>query len=199
MYLTNSFSINMIPIQQFSEGADVLCRPISREEAAERCAWEEPTCAIGHEDLWAIVRRELELPEDKENARRTIALGVDNEALVAQYTGPRLPEGCTELPEHAHVRYWLVKACEPREVVAARQQSSAEASLRVDLHAARARVEVLEGALSQVRRENAELRDRSAHTGLFGPGNQPLPDRVEDRVARMRHQEGTGDPDASYL
>ena len=199
MYLTNSFSINMLPIQQFSEGADVLCRPISREDAAARCAWEEPTCAIGHDDLWNIVKDELILAEDLTSERRTIALAPDNEVLVAQYTGPRLPEGCTELPEHAHIRYWLVKACESREAVAARQQSSAEATLRVERDAALARIDVLEGALSQVRRENAELRDTVAHAGSFGPGNQPLPTRVEDKVAMMRHQEHSGDPDASYL
>jgi hypothetical protein len=47
----------------------------------------------------------LELPAPQ---RVTVKLERDDEVIIAQYTGPRLPEGATRLPDGARLEWWLV-------------------------------------------------------------------------------------------
>jgi hypothetical protein len=49
---------------------------------------------------------ELDIPIGE---RRTVQLDYGDCALVAQYRGERLPEGCTELPEGSSIEYYWVK------------------------------------------------------------------------------------------
>jgi hypothetical protein len=69
--------------------------------------------AIGHADTARLVGEQLgiELPAD----RRSVTLG--NEImLVAQYTGPRLPEGATELPQGARIEFFAVRLATGEEL-----------------------------------------------------------------------------------
>jgi len=60
--------------------------------------------AIGHPSFDAVVRAQLgvHLPQGE---RFTVALWEGDQAIVAQYIGPRLPEGATELPEGARIEF----------------------------------------------------------------------------------------------
>ena len=100
--LTNAFSINMLhgtTMVDFSE--------ISIEKAKELIASaEEFVCAIGHADTAAVVGGILGV--DLEPNRVSVTLDFPEKLIVAQYTGPRLPEGATTLPDGATIKFWEV-------------------------------------------------------------------------------------------
>ena len=103
--LISSFSINMLPAGTISR---VEFRPISLDEAQEIAAGiADGDAHIGHADTAAIVGAQLGRPLTAN--RDTIVFDGDVIALlVAQYTGPRLGKGATELPPGAVIEYWLV-------------------------------------------------------------------------------------------
>jgi len=110
LYLANAFSINMIP-REHRVYEFLFISPF--EAAALLYVLRRKVVnIIGHSDTAAIVERALraqipalELPEPQ---RLTVQLAVADQVLVAQYTGPRLPEGATQLPEGARIDFWLV-------------------------------------------------------------------------------------------
>jgi hypothetical protein len=112
MVVANAISLNMLPLEVQSGG--IIFRRIGLSEA-QRLVREagEIVSAIGHADTARIVGGLLgvELPAD----RRSIVLG-DEHVLVAQYTGPRLPEGATELPEGARIEFFLVRLASSEEL-----------------------------------------------------------------------------------
>jgi len=112
MVVVNAVSLNMIPPSVQDGG--IIFRRISVDEA-RRLVQEasQVVSAIGHADTAKIVGRELgiELQAD----RRSITLG-DELTLVAQYTGPRLPEGATELPQGAHIQFFVVRLASGEEL-----------------------------------------------------------------------------------
>jgi hypothetical protein len=65
---------------------------------------------IGHADTDVLVRGLLESVGvfAPKGVRETYKLGYGDELLVAQYNGPRLPEGTTVLPEGAGFKFMLV-------------------------------------------------------------------------------------------
>ena len=98
MFILNAFSLNMLV-----GNADISVREISQDVAASLAA--NGTSAVGHADTAAVFSNVLgvEIPCN----RATVALKEGEAALVGQYSGPRLPEGATTLPEGATIR-WLV-------------------------------------------------------------------------------------------
>ena len=98
MYILNAFSLNMI-----GGNADISVREVSRAIAAILASG--CTSAVGHADTAAVFSNVLgvEIPCN----RATVALKDGDAALVGQYSGPRLPEGATTLPEGAAIK-WLV-------------------------------------------------------------------------------------------
>ena len=98
MFLLNAFSLNMIV-----GDADIAVREISQAVAAilaDAC-----TSAVGHADTAAVFSAVLGVTVPCNRA--TVALKDGDVALVGQYSGPRLPEGATTLPEGAAIK-WLV-------------------------------------------------------------------------------------------
>ena len=98
MFILNAFSLNMLV-----GNADVVVREVSQKVAAilaDACV-----SAVGHADTAAVFSHVLgvEIPCN----RATVALKDGDVALVGQYSGPRLPEGATSLPEGAAIK-WLV-------------------------------------------------------------------------------------------
>ena len=98
MFILNAFSLNMIV-----GNADVVVREVSQKVAAilaDACV-----SAVGHADTAAVFSSVLgvEIPCN----RATVALKEGDVALVGQYSGPRLPEGATTLPEGATIK-WLI-------------------------------------------------------------------------------------------
>ena len=98
MFILNAFSLNMIV-----GNADIVVREVSQKVAA--CLAPACVSAVGHADTAAVFSHVLgvEIPCN----RATVALKDGDVALVGQYSGPRLPEGATSLPEGAAIK-WLV-------------------------------------------------------------------------------------------
>ena len=98
MYILNAFSLNMLV-----GNADVVVREITKNVAA--CLASGCISAVGHADTAAVFSSVLgvEIPCN----RATVALKEGDVALVGQYSGPRLPEGATGLPEGAAIK-WVV-------------------------------------------------------------------------------------------
>ena len=100
MFILNAFSLNMIV-----GNADIAVREVSQKVAACLAAVRTSTSAVGHADTAAVFSAVLgvEIPCN----RATVALKDGDLALVGQYSGPRLPEGATALPEGAAIK-WVV-------------------------------------------------------------------------------------------
>lgn len=101
--LTNAFSINMLK----AEGHNLAFRPIEVEGVKNLLRNEWWESAVGHEDTAAVISGLLEV---EVSANRTNVQLIDGETslIVAQYTGPRLAEGATELSEGAMIQFWQV-------------------------------------------------------------------------------------------
>ena len=98
MFILNAFSLNMIV-----GNADVVVREVSQKVAASLASG--CTSAVGHADTAAVFSSVLGVTVPCNRA--TVALKDGDLALVGQYSGPRLAEGATSLPEGATIK-WLV-------------------------------------------------------------------------------------------
>jgi hypothetical protein len=117
-YLVNAFSLNML---QFSDNLTVSIKKLTVDEAKRVLAPEghlDPgvALAVGHVDTARLIGTLLGLPEEDiarmvevAQSRPTIRMTHGDRALVAQYIGPRLPEGATRLPEGAKLEFFLVE------------------------------------------------------------------------------------------
>lgn len=94
-YLVNAFSLNMINVNRLSL---IRVREVSSNEVPK-----DAISAIGHADTAKVVSGILgwEVPASRVN----ITLKEGDSLFVAQYKGPRLPEGATELPEGATLQF----------------------------------------------------------------------------------------------
>lgn len=101
MYLLNAFSLNMLNCS-----ATVRCEKTNMEHARNDLIHDGCESAVGHAETAAILSKILEFPV--ETQRRSIILDIGNEAIVAQYTGPRLEAGITELPPGAAIEFWHI-------------------------------------------------------------------------------------------
>lgn len=99
--LSNAFSLNMLV-----EDANLSVRKVNKATGRELLA-QGFTSAIGHADTASVVSADLglEVPMN----RATITLQPGDTLVVAQYKGPRLPEGSTQLPEGASIEYYVVQ------------------------------------------------------------------------------------------
>lgn len=101
LLLLNSFSANML--QQLFP-VSVTFDELSASQAADMLA-AGFLSVVGHADTAAVFSETLNLPVTMNRA--TISLKAGDTAIIGQYSGPRLPEGATTLPEGASIR-WLV-------------------------------------------------------------------------------------------
>jgi len=101
MKLLNAFSFNMIAVFPTA----IVAKEISLDEAkAILVAGFES--AVGHADTAAVFGTELGV--EVLAVRATVSLQKGEQALVGQYKGPRLPEGCKTLPEGATIQWLLI-------------------------------------------------------------------------------------------
>ena len=100
LHICNAFSINMLAGDTFAAFTKV-----TPEYAARMVADEGYVSHVGHEDMAKVMGTILgiELPMNRD----TFIKG-DEDLLVGQYRGPRLPEGTVELPEGATIEWWVV-------------------------------------------------------------------------------------------
>ena len=77
---------------------------VSLDEARRLLSGSNVASAVGHADTAHIFSKvlDIEVPMN----RQTLALQKGEQLLVGQYIGPRLPEGATELPAGATIK-WL--------------------------------------------------------------------------------------------
>ena len=99
MKIFNALSINLIP-----EGGEINLIPISAETVTFLLR-NGVESFVGHVDTAAVISSELGLEVPFNRAHGSI----EDEAIIAQYVGPRLPEGATSLPEGAEIRFFLAK------------------------------------------------------------------------------------------
>jgi len=84
---------------------------VRRVELAEARRWCKPgeadvKSAIGHADTANVVASLLGIPVQVN--RVNIELVPGDWLVLAQYSGPRLPEGTTTLPAGAEIRWYLI-------------------------------------------------------------------------------------------
>lgn len=98
-YIINSYSLNMLADPDTLFG---IQRPITKEDIPK-----DVISAIGHADTAKVISNELgfEVPAN----RISVSLKNNETAYIAQYVGPRLPEGATELPEGACIKYYKLE------------------------------------------------------------------------------------------
>ncbi len=102
MILLNAFSANML--------AEFPCSVHFTEisPATARCDLTgEVQSAVGHADTAAVFSAVLGMPVPCR--RETVTLHLGQTAIIGQYSGPRLPEGATTLPEGADIRWLFVE------------------------------------------------------------------------------------------
>ena len=101
MYLCNAFSLNMLDT---NNAQTVTVEPI--EIGYLRNLVPALDSAIGHVDTANVLTSVLHHPVAV--ARVNVSLKSGDSAIVAQFTGPRLPEGATTLPPGAEIRFLRV-------------------------------------------------------------------------------------------
>ena len=92
-YVSNAFSLGMLPLGSTKE-CDVL-------ELDSRPDLTGYTSVVGHADTAVILGLDFN--------RQTVKLAAGDVLIVAQYDGPRLPEGSTKLPDGASFRWFQVR------------------------------------------------------------------------------------------
>lgn len=109
--LLNAFSLNMLTETPVSMNVTEISAAEARHHllclAEEEGEGDLIQSAVGHADTAAVLGSILGLPVPVN--RTTIQLGRGSRVIVGQYSGPRLPEGATTLPEGAAIR-WLAVA-----------------------------------------------------------------------------------------
>lgn len=108
-YLCNAFSLSMLAGFPADKPVTLRARRVSLPEVKTEL-FPHFFSAVGHPDTAGVLSELLGVPVPIN--RINITLSQDDVLVVAQYSGPRLPERSTSLPEGASFDWWVVK-CEP--------------------------------------------------------------------------------------
>jgi hypothetical protein len=106
LWLLNAFSLNMLSEFPMS----IHLEEVTLEEAQELLSAGFRS-AVGHGNTAALMSELLGL--EVEAHRMTLSLQHGEKALIGQYSGPRLEEGVTSLPEGATLRWILLSPTKP--------------------------------------------------------------------------------------
>jgi len=98
-YILNAFSLNMVGNFPCNLAVDEVSVGVARVLAAN------VTSGVGHADTAAVFSSVLGMNIPMNRATFTLTQG--DSVLVGQYSGQRMPEGSTTLPEGANIK-WLV-------------------------------------------------------------------------------------------
>ena len=110
--LSNALSINMIAhMIPMADNYNYFGCGLSVKEVRPEDVPRDCVSVIGHTDTAAVVSTLLgfEVPAN----RVSYAVEDGDVLFVAQYTGPRLPEGATQLPEGGNIRFFRVMEIDP--------------------------------------------------------------------------------------
>lgn len=106
MLVLNALSANMLALSCDAYTMNVRITQITPMEVRSTLLREGVESAVGHADTAAVFSSVLGL--DISFNRETVSLKAGDQAIVGQYSGPRLPEGTTILPEGATIKWLLV-------------------------------------------------------------------------------------------
>jgi hypothetical protein len=101
-YLGNAFSLNML-----GEKPEQSIRVRALSLTSARMLVGNLTSVVGHADAAAVFTTVLR--SEVACNRASVTLEAGDSLLVGQYSGPRLPEGATKLPEGANIKWFLVE------------------------------------------------------------------------------------------
>ena len=97
--------MNAFPLQIVADGSTMIVTSASHEEA--RKALFDGGSAVDHATTARLLETILLVTVPCE--RVTVPTTTEGDVVVAQYSGPRLPEGATELPEGATITFRRVR------------------------------------------------------------------------------------------
>lgn len=100
-YITNAFSFNMLK----DKTGLINHLELSLEDATKWVQSNSPISVVGHEDTASVFSSVLK--QKIEFNRKTLQLVKLDSLLIGQYIGPRMEEGCKELPSGAEIK-WLI-------------------------------------------------------------------------------------------
>ena len=103
--IANAFSLNMIDTF-CTEGITVI--KCSAENVANSLSENDFKSVVGHTDTARVFSQILGMDIPANRVTFKIDPQVNTELFVGQYSGPRLPEGATELPEGASIQWFCV-------------------------------------------------------------------------------------------
>ena len=103
IYLSNAFSLSMLGSEDTKNGVYLYFEevtPVFVKTWLEKNEW---VSCVGHPDTARLLSGILgiEIPTN----RVSVSLNHSDFIFVAQYAGPRLPEGATTLPEGAQIKF----------------------------------------------------------------------------------------------
>lgn len=125
VYLSNAFSLQM------QGGNECSTRRVTLDEARSAViGWQQTGLSrrlsdgeervydgtsvlsaisvVGHADVAEIISAQLGVGVEIPVNRVSVSLRPGDTLVVGQYVGPRLPEGCKELPEGARIEWYMV-------------------------------------------------------------------------------------------
>ena len=100
-WISNTFSLNMI---RGALDVEISAREVSTQEA--RSFARTARSAVGHPETARLFSQRLEL--EIAHQRLTITLEAEDQLLVGQYVGERLPEFQERRPEDAELRWVFI-------------------------------------------------------------------------------------------
>ena len=108
IYICNAFSLSMLDREKQTKNPVVKIVPLELEDVKTILQDVEVIAAVGHMNTAQIIAEKLGVPVENVYDRKTIKLEDQAGCIVAQYVGPRLPEGATSLPDGATIEWWGV-------------------------------------------------------------------------------------------
>jgi len=106
LVVSNAFSVNML--DETSTFTFVKTSKLRAREIVSKAMREGSFKSIvGHNET--AVMFGLELDVEVPCNRTTYTFRYGDAMLIGQYSGPRLPEGATKLPEGAKIQWWTVE------------------------------------------------------------------------------------------
>ena len=110
--ISNAFSLSMISDLIWEDKGDNFAGlPISVKAVRPESIPSDIYSVVGHADTARVIGSIL--GQDVPVNRETYKVSPGDVLYVAQYIGPRLQEGATQLPEGAEIRFYKIQEVQP--------------------------------------------------------------------------------------
>lgn len=110
LFISNGFSLNMLGENLRNYGGHIVFHRTDLYEVGLLIDSQQTINVIGHADIDRLVRDRLKFEGVNLEPGERVSVSLQEEDLlaVAQYVGPRLPEGTVTLPEGARIEWFLI-------------------------------------------------------------------------------------------